>query len=374
MLINEENLTMKINIEKQTLVSALKKVVNVISAKSTLPVISNILMIAKDNQLTLITTDLKLTVKTTVATEVIEEGSTTIPCKKFNEIIQKLPNNEIIFTSDENFKNEVFSGNSKFKIPGLDPKEFPIVEEEAESRAFQIKSEFIIKSLKKISYAASTDDARYVLNGILFSIRDGLLTTVATDGRRLALVGDIRINDVETDIDGDAVLPMKAISEVIKSIEDSEYVTVNFSDTQTSFKTANSIVITKLIDGNYPNFRHVIPTELQHTMTVSRTDLMAALDRVSLVISDSNLSVNILIDETKIELKALSPELGEAHEVIPASYTGTPLEITFNPKFLADPLKHLECDNLIAQLNDKSRPVILTGDEGFQYVIMPMRG
>lgn len=362
---------MKINIQKSSLVLGLKKVSSVIGSKSTVPVISNVLVIAKDNKLTLHTTDLELSVKTEIEAEVIEEGTTTIPCKKLNEIVNKLPDGNINIDTDETFQSKITSGKSFFRIVGMSPKEFPIDTQPESPRTFGIEKTTLVKNLKKIAYAASTDDSRYVLNGILFSIREGALTTVATDGRRLALVE--KVVEGEGNIDGDAVLPMKAIQEVIKSVDGEGNLTINFSDNKASFVTENTVVISKLVDGNYPNFRHVIPSAFNYSATIPRTELISALERVSLVVSENNLSISVDISAVEAVLTSSSSEIGSAEERLTIDYNGNPLKVTFNPKFLADPLKNLECDNIIIQINDESSPVAVCGDEGFLYIIMPMR-
>ncbi len=362
---------MKINVQKNALVAGLKKVSSVIGSKSTIPVISNVLAIAKDGKLVLHTTDLELSVKTEVDVEVLEEGSTTIPCKKLNEIVSKLPEGLIEISTDEKFQSKIKCNSSFFRIVGMNPKEFPIDTEPEQPRSFTIARNSLVKNLKKISYAASTDDARYVLNGVLFSIREGALTTVATDGRRLALVE--KIIEGEGDLDGDAVLPMKAVQEVIKSIDGEGDLTINFSDNKASFITSDTVVISKLVDGNYPNFRHVIPNAFNFSATIPRGPFTSALERVSLVVSESNLSITVDMSAVEACLSSSSSEIGEAEERLGIDYNGTPMKVTFNPKFLADPLKNLECDNMIIQLNDGNSPVAVCGDEGFLYIIMPMR-
>lgn len=362
---------MKINIPKTNLVSGLKKVSSVIGSKSTVPVISNVLVVAKDNKLTLHTTDLELSVKTEIEAEIIEEGTTTIPCKKLNEIVNKLPDGNINIDTDENFQSKITAGKSFFRIVGMSPKEFPIDTQPESPRTFTLEKATLVKNLKKIAYAASTDDSRYVLNGILFSIREGALTTVATDGRRLALVEKVVAG--EGDIDGDAVLPMKAIQEIIKSVDGEGNLSVNFSENKASFVTESTVVISKLVDGNYPNFRHVIPSAFNYSATVPRSELISALERVSLVVSESNLSIAVDLTAVEATITSSSSEIGSAEEKLTIDYNGSPLKVTFNPKFLADPLKNLECDNIIIQINDESSPVAVCGDEGFLYIIMPMR-
>ncbi|MGL4854696.1 MAG: DNA polymerase III subunit beta [Lentisphaeria bacterium] len=363
---------MKINVQKSVLVSALKKVSNVISSKSTLAIISNVLLVVENNKMSLHTTDLELSVKTEIDVLVLEDGSITVPCKKLNEIINKLPEGVVEISSTANFQCHIKAGSSNFRILGMNSNEFPVGSAPENPRVFSIEASNLVKNLKKIAYAVSNDDSRYVLNGVLFSIRNGALTTVATDGRRLALV-EKTIED-SGDLDGDAVLPMKAVIEIMKSIELDEKVKVSISENKISFVTANTTMISKLVDGNYPNFRHVIPQGFNYSAIIPRTDLIAGIERVSLVISETNQAVKITLNATETVLSSSSAEIGEASETTACDYNGSELEITFNPKFILEPLRTLECDNLTLQINDKTSPIALSGDEGFLYIIMPMRG
>lgn len=194
---------------------------------------------------------------------------------------------------------------------------------------------------------------------------------MATDGRRLALVE--KAIDVEDEIEGDSVLPMKTVNELIKSLGRDGEVSVHLSENKAIFVTDTTIFSTMLVDGNYPNFRFVIPKAFNLSATLPRNEFINALERVALVLSESNLSIKVLFDKTEASLESSSSEVGEAKETLGIDFNGEPLDITFNPKFLINPLKSLECDNLIIQINDSSSPVALSGDEGFLYVIMPMR-
>ena len=362
---------MKIKIEKNAFIAGLKKVSSVIGSRSTIPVISNVLVDAKDGQVSLHTTDLELSIKTIIPAEVLEEGTTTIPCKKLNEIINKLPSGTIELNSDDQFQSTIKCNRSFFRIVGMDPKEFPVDSEPEQTRTFVFPKLELGKNLKKISYAASSDDSRYVLNGILFSVRAGLFTVVATDGRRLALVE--KVIEAEAHLDGDAVLPMKSVNEIAKVLEGEGNVTLKLGENKASFVTDDSLIITKLVDGNYPNFRHVIPASFNYSAALPRVPFTEALDRVSLVVSESNLAIKVAFGATEAVLSSSSSEIGESSEPMQISYDGDPMAITFNPKFIADPLKHLDCDDLVIKLNDNCSPISMSGDEGFLYVIMPMR-
>lgn len=361
---------MKLTVGKSELISALKKVSNVNSTRSPIPVVSNIHFTAEDNKIILRTTDLELSVRTEIDASVEVSGCTTIPCKKLNEIVNKLPNGDISIEVTDH-QAHIKAGKSFFRIVGMDPKEFPIEDAPVETRSFTRPVNELSRNLKKIAYSASTDDSRYVLNGILFSIRSGQFCMVATDGRRLAMME--QTIDGDSSLDCDAVLPMKAVNELIKSLDADGEVTINLTDNQASFTTDNTLIVTKLVDGNYPNFRNVIPSSFDYSAVVNRGAFTEALERVSLMVSESCLSVQVTFDTTAVTLHTSSAELGESTEELTMDFNGEKMEVAFNPKFLADPLKQLDCDNLIFKINSVSNPIALTGDEGFTYIIMPMR-
>ena len=362
---------MKINVSKMDLINGLKKVSSATGTKSTIAVLSNILVTAKNGVLTLKGADTDLSIKTDITAEIEVEGVTTIPAKKFNEIVAKLPEGNISISSDENFQCSINAAKCSFKIIGMNPNEFPDEKFSEENRVITLSRDLVVSSLRKISYAASDDNARPVLNGVLFSIREGVLTTVATDGRRMALVE--KVIDGDESLDGDTVIPMKAVNELIKSLGGEGDVKIYFSENKTVFVTDKTVFSTHLVDGNYPNFRFVIPQAFNFSATIPRTDFIAALERVSLVLSESNLSIKVFFDKKSGLLQSSSTEVGKAEDTVQIDFNGEPMEITFNPKFLIGPLKNLDCDNLIIQINDAGSPVALSGDEGFLYVIMPMR-
>jgi DNA polymerase-3 subunit beta len=253
----------------------------------------------------------------------------------------------------------------------MNPNEFPEDSFPEDYRELTLSCEQVVSSLRKISYATSEDDVRPALSGVLFSIRDGVLTTVATDGRRMALV-ERPING-DSSVDGDTVIPMKAVNELVKSLGTEGDLQVYFSENKAIFKTSHTVFSTLLVDGNYPNFRLVIPQAFNFSATIPRLEFIASLERVSLVLSESNLSIKVFFDSTSALLKSSSSEVGVAEDCLGIDFNGEPMEITFNPKFLIGPLKNLDCDNLIIQINDAGSPVAISGDEGFLYIIMPMR-
>jgi DNA polymerase-3 subunit beta len=228
------------------------------------------------------------------------------------------------------------------------------------------------KAFTKVSFASSVEENRHVLNGTLLSIRGGIMTVVATDGRRLALIEHpLDENSVP---DGDVILPPKVVGELEKTLEGDQKITVRLSDSKVAFEMPDTHITSKLVEGTYPNYRQVIPENFTQSVSIPRLVFADALARVSMVVSESSAAVKLELNNTEMVISAFSNEFGEAKEPLDVSYEGAPLDISFNPVFFSDPLRRLECDQLIMQFNDEFSPIAMSGDEGFMYVVMPMRG
>ncbi|MCH2205796.1 MAG: DNA polymerase III subunit beta [Lentisphaerales bacterium] len=361
---------MKITIDQSALASGLAHVQSAVSNRPTIPVLSNLLLQAENGQLTITATDLDLSISTSLECSVEAEGSTTLPAKKLIQIIRQLNDAPVTIDTDENHVSSISCHNSFFKLLGINDSEFPTEDGLEEARTFTLPNIQLRKMLEKISYSVSTDETRHVLNGILLSIREGTLTAVATDGRRLALIETVL--DSSEVVDGDTILPSKAVSELQKLLSDAGEVKISLGDTRALFETNNTVMRTKLVEGTYPNYRQVIPGGFSQMIEIPREELSKALSRVSLILTESGSSVKLEMESDKVILSA-SSNADESSEPIPVTYLGDNLAISFNPNFLHEPLKKLDCNNITIKFNDKISPIGIFGDEGFLYVIMPMR-
>jgi DNA polymerase-3 subunit beta len=203
------------------------------------------------------------------------------------------------------------------------------------------------------------------------SFRDNKLTVVSTDGRRLALVE--QEIDIPEEAELDIVVPTKTINELIKTLDDEEECSIKTSSTQVAFEFGNIFIISKLIDGTYPNYRQVIPSQCEERIAIDREMLQSAIRRVSLMLDDQAASVKVKITENRIELLTSSPEVGEARESVPVKYSGKDITIAFNPAFMLAPLKHLDSDEIYLELSDELSPGVIKSNVPFLYVIMPIR-
>lgn len=362
---------MKFRISKEALLEGLQKVQHVVSNKTTLPILSNVLLVAKDGRLQFTTTDLDVGITGSVEAMIEKEGSTTLPAKKLVRIVAELPASEVEVTVDAKNHASIRCGPSFFKIIGLGETEFPPLPDFSGAREFKIPQSYLRDGLKKTSYAISTDETRYVLNGIYASFREGKLTLVATDGRRLAMTD----SDLEfpASHETDVIIPTKAVQELQRLLGDAGEALVKLSDSQISFQIGDSLLCSKLIEGNYPNYRQVIPGDSNERVVLTREALLETVRRVSILSSDKSNSVKLVFSENRLEITANSPDVGEAQESMDIIYQGTPMQIAFNPDFLQAPLRALETETVYLDLIDEMSPGVLRIDGAFLYVLMPMR-
>src|SRR6266436_525841 len=255
---------MNLTISKEQIINGLQAVQNVVSTRTTLPILSNVLLRAEGDRLEFTATDLDVTISSAVEAKVRKPGASTVPVKKLFGIVRELGNSEIDIEVDEKNMCTVRSGPSFYKINGLSADEFPPLPKFKDDKKVALPQETVKGMMKKTSFAISTDESRYVLNGIFLSLKDHKMTMVATDGRRLALV------DEEVDISekssGEFIVPAKAVNEMNRLLQDKGDVEIKFGENQASFslkddKGFSVLLITKLIEGNYPNYKQVIPGE-----------------------------------------------------------------------------------------------------------------
>lgn len=362
---------MKFRISKEAFLDALQKVQHVVSSRTTLPILSNVLLVARDGRLHLTTTDLDVGITGSVEANIEKDGSTTLPARRLVSIIRELPASEVEISVDGKNHASIRCGPSFFKIIGLPETEFPPLPEFDDSRVFKIPQQVLLDGLRKTSYSISTDETRYVLNGIYTSFREGKMTLVATDGRRLAMVdADL---DFPASHEKDVIIPTKAVQELQRLLGEEGEVTLKLSDNQVSFTINDSMLCSKLIEGNYPNYRQVIPGDSTVRVVIPREALLETVRRVSLLSSDKSNSVKIVFNPNSLIVSANSPDVGEAEETMDVAYDGTPMQIAFNPEFLQAPLRNLDTENVYLDLIDEMSPGVLRIEGSFLYVLMPMR-
>src|ERR1051325_11500508 len=367
---------MILTISKEQMLSGLQSVQNIVSTRTTLPILSNILLRAEGNRLELTATDLDVTISCAVEAAVKKPGATTLPVKKLSSIVRELSSTELDLEVDDKNVCNLKSGASFFKIRGLGAEEFPPPAKFKEDKNVSLPQEKIKGMLKKTSFAISSDESRYVLNGIFMSLKEHKLTMVATDGRRLALV------DEEVDIteksQGEFIVPAKAVNELNRLLTEKGEVEIKYSDNQAAFtlkdeKGFTILVITKLIEGSYPNYQQVIPKETKERVALGREEFLHALRRAELMTSEKQNSVKLAFTKNNLAITANSPDVGEARESMAINYKGKEMAIAFNPGYVIEPLNALAVDEVFLELIDELSPGVLKINGPFLYVVMPMR-
>ena len=367
---------MKLAISKEQLIQGLQAVQNIVSTRTTLPVLSNVLVRAEGTRLDLTATDLDVTISSSVEANVEKAGAVTLPAKKLFGIIKELPNPQIELEVDEKNSCRITAGASYYKINGLAAEEFPPMPKFAENRKITLPQDKLKSLLRKTSFAISTDESRFVLNGIFMSLKDHKVTLVATDGRRLALAEEEV--DIPSNSQGECIVPSKAINELNRLLGTKNDVEIKFTDNQAAFSLGgengySTLIISKLIDGNYPNYRQVIPGEAKERITIVREELLQALRRAEIMTSEKSNSVKLHFGKNKLEITANTPEVGEARESIAINYKGNEMAIAFNPTYMMDPLRNLDNDEVYIELIDELSPGVIKINGPFLYVLMPMR-
>jgi DNA polymerase-3 subunit beta len=359
---------MKCVISREALLSGLQIVQNVVS---TLPILGNALVQAADGKLVISTTDLDTGIRASVECDVLKAGATTLPARRLFSIVRELPAAELTLEVDSKQVATITSGNSFFRIMGLPEEDFPPFPKGDGAKVFKLQQGVFRDMLKRTAYAISTDESRYVLNGVLLSFKDNKLSLVATDGRRLALVEQELEFPKGSEVE--AILPTKAVQELSRILRDEEPLTISFGENQVSFDLGTTFLYSKLIEGNYPNYKQVVPAEAKDRIILERELFLNAVRRVALLSSEKSNSVKLIFSKNNLDITANTPEVGEAKESLAITHKGKDFSIAFNPEFLMDPLKNIEADEIFFDFIDELSPGVIKYNRPFLYVIMPMR-
>ena len=362
---------MKFKIVRSKFLEGLKSVQGIVASKGSLPILQNVMMDAKNGALTLTTTDLDISIVASVPCDVLVEGSSTIPVKFLFNAISKVVEGEVEVETDGNERATICAGNAKFKFAGLPSADFPKPPVDEEAFTYKIQQATFKDMLRKVAYAASQDDTRRTLKGVLMSFKDQKLTMVATDGRRLALVEQ----EVEfpQDAEKDVILPSKAVSELQRTLNGEGELEMVIQKSQICFKVESLMLYTKLVDEVYPNYRQVIPVDERQEILIDRQLLLDALDRVRVLSMEEAHSTKLIFSSGKLTVTSAASDIGEAKDEVPIKYAGDEIEILFDPSYIMDCLKAIDDDEVSINLADGHAPAIIKCSIPFLYVLMPLR-
>ncbi len=362
---------MKLKVTKTAILNALQTVQGIVAARTTLPILSTVLLKADKDKLWITSTNLEVSVRCAIDADVARTGATALPARRLVSVVKELPSDDIDLDVDEKDAASIKCGSSFFKIIGLSQEEFPPLPDFESGFNYTIGQATFREMLKNTAYSASSDETRYVLNGVLLSFKGDKLTMVATDGRRLALVEQ----ELEFPKEGEAdlIVPSKAVTELMHALTDEGELKIYGSANQIAFEFADILVVSKLIEGTYPNYGQVIPAQSEERVTIERESLLTSVRRVALLTSEKSNSVKLEFSKNKLKISAVTPDVGEAHESLAIKYDSKDISVAFNPEYMMDPLRHLTNDEIYFELTDQLSPGVIKCDIPFLYVLMPMR-
>jgi DNA polymerase-3 subunit beta len=361
---------MKFKVEKNSLMAAIQTVGNIITTKSTLPILSNILIEAQADTLKLTATDLDIGITCVIPVDIQEVGAITIPAKRFSDIIKEFPLETITVFTKKNNQMTIDSEMCQFKIMGLIKEEFPKLPEFKDQKVITINQGVFKQMLSLTAFAVSLDETRYVLNGILVKISKGLLTLVSTDGKRLAIAE--RKLGVELDLEISMILPLKAIHELNRNLKDEGELSLVVSSNQALFDLGGVAIISRLIEGEFPDYKQVVPPASENKMKVVRSQLLLAVKRAALLATPDYQAVKLEVFKNKLVISKSTPDVGEFHEELAVEYQGKELVVGFNPVYLLDILKNLDEETISLELVDSEKPGVIRLN-GYVYIVLPMR-
>ena len=358
------------------------KLQNIVSSKATVPVLSNLLIEASNDELVMSATDLTVGLRCFTDTKVIEEGATTLPVKKFAQLVKELTAVNLEISSQDDLCTEIKADSSLFKLHGMSTSEFPQLPNFEGAARFIIAQNQLKDMLYRTAFAVSREDNRYVLTGVLMQISDGVATFVGTDGKRLARA-HIEL-DISKDFSGSYIIPSKAVDELLKNLveEENETATVYLLEDRIAVESNNVNLITKLLSGDYPDYNRVIPDSSETVVTLHAQELTSLLRQISLFTNDTTHSVRFSFNDGELRLNANSSEIGEGHVSMPVNYHGPKLEVAFNPQFFLDILRHCYSEVITLGLTDAYNPGVITDQDAPPengqapsplFVLMPMR-
>lgn len=371
---------MKVTIERAALLRALGHVHRVVERRTTIPILANVLISAKGGALLLKATDLDLEITEKVPAETPQEGATTLPAHTLYDIVRKLPEGAQISLEATGEQGQLLlrSGRSRFQLQSLPESDFPDVTSGEFSHKFALAPADLKKLIEKTQFAISSEETRYYLNGIFVHTLDvegrTMLRAVATDGHRLARV-EMPAPSGSAGMPG-VILPRKAVAEVQRLIEDAQgEIAIELSSNKMRFSLGEVVLTTKLIDGTFPDYARVIPSNNDKRLTVERDAFTKAVDRVSTISSERGRAVKLALSEGKLILSVTNPDQGSAVEELEADYDGSPLDVGFNARYLLDIAQQLDSDTALFRLADPGSPTLIQDRDGASalYVLMPMR-
>ncbi|UFS72186.1 DNA polymerase III subunit beta [Geomonas sp. RF6] len=370
---------MEFKISKDVFMKALQRIQGIVEKRSTMPILSNTLLEATSDTLNITATDLEVGMRSSYPIEVIREGKITVSAKKLYEIVKEMPDQEIHFTTRDNDWVEIVCGKARFNIVGLSSEEFPYFPKVKDESFILLDNAILKQMIEKTSYAICYDETKYNLNGVFVKAVDEsgtLLKMVATDGHRLSVAEKGIEGSISAELAKGVIFPKKGIFELKKMVdEESAAIMLGFMDNSAVIKKGNTVVVMRLIDGEFPDYTKVIPKGNDKSVHVNRDRFLHSLKRMSILSSEKFKGIRIEVSPDVMVISSSNPELGEAREEMEVTYDGTPISARFNAKYLIDVLAVMDEQEVELKFKDEFSPVVMNSAEesDFMAVIMPMR-
>ena len=376
---------MKFSIVRDQLIAALNDVMKAVSSKTTIPILTGIKIDVTNEGMFLTGSDADVTIQTFVPAEedgqeliqIETTGSIVLQARMFNEIIRKLPTNEVEIEVTTGFATDIRSGKSAFHLIGLDASEYPLLPEVNAQQQFSMPADLLKSIIRETVFAVATSESRPVLTGVNWNIQNGELICVATDSHRLAR-RKTKLDQLPEDVTN-VVIPGKSLNELNKILEDSTNpVQIVMTNQQVLFKTDNMLFFSRLLEGNYPDTSRLIPEDYKTNVTINGKSLLQAIDRASLLARDDRNNVVRFetFEENLVEISSNSPEIGKVQEQIEVeTVEGETLKISFSAKYMMEALKAIDGQDVIIQFTGAMRPFILrsVNDDAILQLILPVR-
>ncbi len=367
-------MTLKFSTSKDRLLSGLQIAGRAVSARSTLPSLGGILLTAGDGKLGVRATDMEIGLTLAIEGEVSDEGSVLLPGRLLVDVVRTLPDGDVtIATRAEQRDVELTAGQSRFHLRTLPPEDFPRLPE-FEAAALTLPAIAFADTIERVARAASRDEVRPILTGVLLTAEEKTLTMVATDSYRLC----VKHSELEDAVPEavDANIPARAMRELsrIVAAEAADVVEIALLGNQVAFRAGDVVLSSRLIEGQFPSYRQLLPESFEHEVRLPRDELLETTRRIS-QLAQRNAPLRFAFAEGELTIAAETPEVGDASEAMPAPFSGEPLEIAFNPEFVVAGIESIDADELTIGLTSPLRPGLLRplGREDFSYLVMPIR-
>jgi DNA polymerase-3 subunit beta len=367
---------MKFTIEKGLLQTSLGKIQGIAERRSTIPILSNTLISGEKNKINIVATDLEIGVMEITVADKVEKGDICVPARKLYDIVRELSEEQVEVQGGENFWVSIKAGKSFFNLPGVDPKEFPTFPSIEGSAYFTIAASILLDMIEKTVFAASSEESRFNLNGVymekVHKDKKDYFRMVATDGHRLSLID----KELKLTLEKGIIISRRGLTELRKVLANGEAeVAISLKDNNCIFKTEQTIVVVRLLEGEYPDYKQVIPKENDKHVVLERKDFIGALRRAQVIASEKGEGVKFSIKGGSMEIKTGGPDVGNVQEEIKVDYQGNPLEVSFNARYLLDVLNIMDTEKIRLELKEELSSGLIRPVDGEDhlYVIMPMR-